>query len=57
MPENPAPAPPPPKPSALKKILYVLILLAALSLLLQFLGVNVLDHRERDTLIERPHAN
>ena len=56
-PTNPAPAPPPKKTSTLKKIVYVIILLVAISILLQVLGIGVVNHRESDTLIERPHAD
>ena len=52
-----APAPPPKKTSTIKKIVYVIILLVAVSILLQVLGIGVVNHRERDTLIERPHAD
>lgn len=52
-----APAPPPKKTSTLKKIVYVVILLVALSILLQILGVGVVNKRESDTLIERPHTD
>jgi len=54
-PENTAPAAPLKRTSTLKKIVYAIILLVALSLILQVLGINVLDRRESDTLIERPH--
>ena len=63
-PKQPAPATAPTtagsgaaKSSWLKKVVYAIILLVALSLLLQFLGVGVMDRRESDTLIERPHAD
>ena len=56
-PTRPAPAPPPKKTSTLKKIVYVIILLVAVSILLQVLGIGVVDRRESDTLIERPHAD
>ncbi len=52
---NPAPAAPPKRTSTLKKIVYVIILLVALSLILQVLGFGVLDRREENTLIEQPH--
>jgi hypothetical protein len=59
-PKNVSPAPIKPAPqkaSTLKKVVYAIILLIALSLILQVLGINVLDRRESDTLIERPHEN
>ena len=56
-PTRPAPAPPPKKTSTLKKIVYVIILLVAVSILLQVLGIGVVDRRENDTLIQRPHAD
>ena len=59
-PTSPAPVPTesgPKRTSLLKKIVYVIILLIALSLILQVLGFGVLDRRENNTLIERPHLN
>ncbi|MCP9236908.1 hypothetical protein [Lewinella sp. JB7] len=56
-PTNSAPATPPKKrTSTLMKVVYVIILLVVLSLILQALGFGVMDRREEDTLIERPHA-
>ncbi|MBB4079647.1 hypothetical protein GGR28_002272 [Lewinella aquimaris] len=56
-PTNPAPATPPrKKTSTLMKVVYVIIILVVLSLVLQALGFGVMDRREADTLIERPHA-
>ena len=54
-PTSPAPAAPPKRTSTLKKIVYAIILLVALSLILQVLGFGVLDRREENTLIEQPH--
>ncbi|CAH0998743.1 hypothetical protein LEM8419_00091 [Neolewinella maritima] len=56
---DPAPVPtqsgPAKKRSTLRTIVYVIILLVALSLILQVLGFGVLDQREDNTLIEQPH--
>ncbi|WP_116127723.1 hypothetical protein [Lewinella sp. IMCC34183] len=58
MPKNPAPAPAPPPPkktSTLKKVVYGVILLIVISLILQALGVGVMDRREENSFIEQPH--
>ena len=54
-PDDVPPAAPPRKTSTLKKIVYVIILLVAISILLQVLGFGIYDRREDNVLIEQPH--
>ena len=54
---TPPPAAPAKRTSTLKKVVYIVILIVVVSLILQALGVGVMNHREENTIIERPHQS